>query len=92
MDGAMTKCPICGTPQKANPRYPHYVCRECAADVRDEEGAALAIDNANSVDGISVTYRASGEERESRVCFIRGFRCVARQAHFGGVVLQVADE
>lgn len=48
--------------------------------------------NKDEWDGIVITYADTGEERESRECFVQGVRCWASQAHFGGVVIQPFDE
>lgn len=87
----MTQCPACGSEQKAIPRYPNYVCRSCAQNPQDEEGRSLSIVNANTEDGLSITYAATKEERASRIVFIRGVRCRAKDAHFGGVVIQPTE-
>jgi hypothetical protein len=83
-------CPICGSIQRQNPRYPHYLCRDCAAQASDEAGRLLEFTGLGC--GFRAAYADSGELRESHVCFVRGVRCWADEAHFGGIVIQPQDE
>jgi len=92
MEDATLHCPICRSEKRENKRYPRYLCGGCAANVEDEAGRRLEITNANSGDGIRISYAATGEERMSRECFVQGVRCWAQEAHFGGVVIQAFDE
>ncbi|TSJ77729.1 hypothetical protein [Rariglobus hedericola] len=85
-------CPVCGSEKRENKRYPLYVCATCSANIEDESGRQLAITNTHEGDGIVITYADTGEERKSRECIVQGIRCFARQAHFGGVVIQAFDE
>ena len=88
----MTRCPICGAEQKINSRYPHYVCAPCTREAQDEEGRPLSLSNSSSAGGLIVTVTATGEERASPEVFIRDIRCIAKEARFGGVVVQVPNE
>ena len=85
-------CPVCGIEKRENKRYPFYVCGACCANILDESGRRLVIANSNEGDGITITYADTEEKRESRECMVQGIRCYAREAHFGGVVIQVFDE
>ena len=85
-------CPICKAEKAENPRYPNYVCRNCAFEAADELGDGLVITNAGTGDGIAITSKVTGQERNSRDCFVRGVHCFVRQAHLGGVVIQVYSE
>ncbi|HEX8466102.1 MAG TPA: hypothetical protein VF627_15930 [Abditibacterium sp.] len=85
-------CPICQTPKPEDKRYPDYVCNLCNSQIEDEVGRALSITNKDAWDGLVITYAETGEERESRECYVQGVRCWASQAHLGGVVIQPFDE
>ena len=85
-------CPICGRAIQPNPRYPDYVCDECALRATDEENRPLRFYNESLSGGFAARYADTGEERCSHVCFIDGVRCWADEAHLGGIVIQVASE
>jgi hypothetical protein len=85
-------CPVCGNEKHENKRYPLYVCAACSAKIEDESGRRLTITNTNTGDGIIIAYADTGEERKSRECLVQGVRCYARQAHFGGVVIQSLNQ
>ncbi|MEI7851298.1 MAG: hypothetical protein WCH86_05655 [Kiritimatiellales bacterium] len=82
------QCPICKTEVKSNPRYPTYLCADCATKVSDEKGRKLTISNASTPDGIEVMISDTGEIRESRECYVDGIKCRASESRFGGVVIQ----
>jgi hypothetical protein len=82
-------CPICGVIQRANPRYPRYLCRECADQAVDETGRRLHFTSLGC--GFQASYADTDELRDSHVCFVRGVRCWADEAHFGGIVIQTRD-
>lgn len=84
-------CPICGTAQRPNPRYPRYLCPDCAAQASDESGRQLEFSNVILSGGFEAAYADTGELRESHVCFIRGVRCWADEARFGGIIIQTQD-
>lgn len=90
-DRTSQPCPICGTGQRPNPRYPRYLCSECAAEASDESGRQLQFGNTSMSGGFQAFYVDTGEVRESHVCFIRGVRCWADEARFGGIVIQTHD-
>jgi hypothetical protein len=81
-------CPICSVQQTAVPRYPHYLCQECAALAKDEAGNPLQFFNESAGGGFIARYAGSGKPRNSHVCFVNGVRCWADEARFGGIVLQ----
>lgn len=70
-------CPICNAATKYNPRYPNYVCNTCLA-----EGATIA-GNLVPVSEIDIFFKPE------ILCIVKDIKCKAREAHFGGVVVQV---
>ena len=54
---------------------------------RNEHGC-----DSNTPDGITIACPQSGEERTARICYVNGFKCLASEAHTGGIVIQVIDE
>ena len=81
-------CPICGNAQRPFPRYPRYLCQACAAEAVDEAGRRLEFCNESIGGGFQAMIAATGEIRDSHVCFIRGVRCWADEARLGGIVIQ----
>ena len=92
--GADAPCPICGRPRPHSPRYADAVCADCVARAADAEGRPLSFSNRfpESVGGFMAVYADTGERvgtaGDSCLCFIDGVRCQAREAYFGGIVVQ----
>ena len=85
-------CPICRTPRPHSPRYPQHVCATCVERAADQQGRRLAFFNTSLLGGFGVSLADTGEvidaEGDECACTIDGVRCVAREARFGGVVVQ----
>ncbi len=92
--GSDRSCPLCGAPRPHSPRYPDAVCADCVRRAVDEAGRPLAFSNLfpESLGGFQAYYPDTGERLEtpggSCSCFIEGVRCRAREAYFGGIVVE----
>ena len=75
-----------------SPRYPRYICPDCAHRAADEEGRSVEFYNESFSGGFMAKYADTGEKRESHICFIDGVKCRADEARFGGIVIQVMDD
>lgn len=84
-------CPVCGQKVEHNSRYPRYLCRVCANVATDKSGRLLEFGNTHFSGGFKATYADTGRIRRSHICFIKGIRCWADEARFGGIVIQVID-
>jgi len=84
-------CPICSTALGPVPRYPRYVCRDCAARAADQNRRKLLFSNVDMSGGYMAEYADSGEAYNSRVCYIDGIECRAGEARFGGIVIEAVD-
>ncbi len=84
-------CPICGVAVTPYPRYPSYLCRDCSRKATDENGRALLFGNESFSGGFVAKYADTGEARDSHICFVDGVRCVANEAHMGGIVIKTAE-
>jgi hypothetical protein len=91
-------CPICNAEVKPIQRYPDYVCDVCTEKAVDSEGRRVLFAN-EGISGGLIAFRAVdrphelNEDREltdNPICFIDGIRCIASEAHFGGVVIRKA--
>jgi hypothetical protein len=82
-------CPICNAEVQPNERYPKYVCEHCAVLATSLDGRPLVFSNADMSGGFITYYRDSNEVFGSHECFIKGTKCYADEARFGGIVIQV---
>ncbi len=85
-------CPICTARLNPNPRYPRYVCGDCAAKATDIARRKLQFYNAGLGGGYIAQYVDTQETYHSHICYIDGIRCHADEARFGGIVIEVAEE
>ena len=81
-------CPICRAAVRAYPRYPRYVCRECAERVRSADGRPLEFFNRDASGGFIARYADTGRPYGNHECFIDGVLCYADEAKLGGIVIQ----
>ena len=54
----------------------------------DEKGRPLEFFNEGFSGGFEARYVDTKKKRNSHVCFVRGTRCWAREAYFGGIVVE----
>ncbi len=85
------RCPICGTALPAMVRYPNYVCGDCVSRAVSESGRPVGFTNESISGGILAFYPDTGDPYASSRCWIDGMACEAREAKFGGIVLQPVD-
>jgi len=82
------QCPICQYPVHPSARYPRALCGLCLREATDEHGRRLNFFNVDMSGGFRAAYADTGEEREGHVCYVRGVRCWADEARFGGIVIE----
>ncbi|MCJ7650242.1 MAG: hypothetical protein MUP85_16660 [Candidatus Lokiarchaeota archaeon] len=82
-------CPICGKELKPYQRYPNYVCKECSSKAVSKSGRQLIFSNIDFSGGYIAYYKDTEEEYDSHLCYIDGVECIADEARFGGIVIQV---
>ncbi|RUL78220.1 hypothetical protein EKH80_05110 [Dyella choica] len=83
-------CPICRLEVAVQPRYPRYVCAECAAKAMSQDGRRLAFFNTDVGGGYAAIYADTKQPYSGHECFIDGIRCHADEARFGGIVIELA--
>ncbi|CAN5659614.1 hypothetical protein BH24ACI3_BH24ACI3_11880 [soil metagenome] len=83
------RCPICSAAVEPNVRYKNYVCFNCCALAVDEEGRKLGFGNESFSGGFAAWYADTNETREGHVCFIKGIKCWADEAHMGGIAIRI---
>lgn len=82
-------CPICSEPTSHQERYPLSVCSNCFNKASDRIGRKLSFFNTNFGGGCQAVVDETGEEYNSKVCYINKVKCRADEARFGGIVIQV---
>lgn len=87
-------CPICGaTGLPAMSRYPAYVCHGCAARACSADGRPLRFTNQGAWGGFLAAYADTDAPYPGGGrCWIDGIACIADEARFGGIVVQVYDQ
>ena len=100
-------CPICQQAVKPNPRYPAYICMECSAQATDFAGRSVScFDGYHSekvvkdgkettsvyADGVVCAYTDELGVRYDGDLWIKGHKCIAHEARFGGVVYMLATD
>jgi hypothetical protein len=58
--------------------------------VTDADGKSLELFQAIPDGSYTASYVENGEPYLSNECYIDGFRCLAEEARFGGIVVQTA--
>ena len=86
-------CPVCNaelkSPQYACMRYPNHVCPTCSRKATDINGRQLKFFNPHPLGhGCAAKYTDNGEDYNSETCYIDGIECTAKQARFGGIVVE----
>ena len=84
-------CGICRKLVSAFPRYPRYLCHDCAAKAADSHGRRLLFSNVDFSGGYKASYADTGEPYDSHQCFVDGLECRADEARFGGIVIEAVS-
>jgi hypothetical protein len=91
VNDTMGSCPICALRVPIVPRYPRALCARCSGESADETGRRLEFFNTSISGGFEARYQDTGETRNGHTCYVRGKRCYADEARFGGIVVELAD-
>jgi ADP-ribosyl-[dinitrogen reductase] hydrolase len=88
-DGSV--CPVCGGVGRGSRRYPAALCGACVGTLVDGDGRPVRLGNTGPL-GTGLAIAAGGQTVEDGAedlpLFAGGVDCRAREAHFGGVVVQ----
>jgi hypothetical protein len=82
-------CPICNKDVQPNLRYPKYVCHDCCAKATDKDGRRVIFGNIDMGGGCEGLYLDTKEKYEDTICYIEGHECIADEARFGGIVIEI---
>jgi O-acetyl-ADP-ribose deacetylase (regulator of RNase III) len=83
-------CPLCERAVRRIERYPRYICNDCLDLVTDRQGRRVDFANESFSGGFVGFYAGSKEPYSGHECFVRGVRCDADEARFGGIVHELA--
>lgn len=82
-------CPICKTEVELSTRYPDYVCNDCFEKTKDSKGRSVSFYNPGFFgQGCEGRYNDDNSKYKGTTCFIDNIECVAKEAYFGGIVIQ----
>ena len=84
-------CPICFQNVQISTRYPKYVCNECQINYppKTENNENIKFRNINYAGGFESIVNNQITEPPIDICFIKGIKCKASEARFGGIVIEV---
>ncbi|MEL7531730.1 MAG: hypothetical protein AAFN10_10500 [Bacteroidota bacterium] len=85
-------CPNCTKRVSLYPRYPTYICTDCKSLITDADGRKLKFSNTSFSGGCQGYYVDTKEKYEGYDCYIGKKQFEAREARFGGVVIELYDE
>lgn len=85
VDGSV--CPTCGGNGRNSQRYFAAICRACEEIVTDGSGQKVDVSNADNWSGVRINGAGKTVPEESTLV-VNGIKCQAREAHFGGIVIQ----
>ncbi|MEM6348148.1 MAG: hypothetical protein AAF927_29980 [Bacteroidota bacterium] len=85
-------CPNCTKKVSFYPRYPTYICSDCSDLITDKSGRRLSFSNTSMSGGCQGYYLNTNEKYEGYDCYIGDKQFVAKEARFGGVVIELYDE
>ena len=90
------RCGHCQKEVKPFPRYPRYLCRDCVAILADANGRKVAFFNTHIAGYGCQGYYQDTDPREvyeGNIAYIAGASYFAKEARFGGIVVQpIADQ
>ena len=87
-------CVICESSMTKWQRYPNAICMNHTNETVDRDGNPVQYEN-KDIDGgfISLhTIHNTVVTRRDPVCYVRGRKCIAGEARFGGIVIQYVVE
>ena len=89
-DSLYQNCPICGNLVNQSERYPKYVCTDCQMRLTDFDGRLVYYMNTHIMGyGCQSYYKDTNHEPyNSNICYVDGVKCIAEEAHLGGIVIQ----
>ena len=82
-------CPICNSEIQQNPRYPNYVYNNCYNKATGINGRKLSFGNIHFGGGFSAVFKDTLEKYDSHICYIDKLECIADEARFGGIVIEL---
>ena len=79
------------------PRYPKMICPKCAngenGKIIDSLGNKVSFGNIDIYGGFISYHKINNEivEKKEHICWINNIKCYAKEARFGGIVIQTMN-
>lgn len=89
---SFTKCPICSIKTELNPRYPNMLCVDCShgSNIVNRTGLRVKFytsPNKGFETGVITPSRREIIGGNDHICYVKGYKCHADEAHMGGIVI-----
>ena len=87
-------CPHCKNERGFSQRYPKAICRTCYSETTDNKGKPVEYFNTHALGHGCQGYYVGTEQKEtynSEICYINRIEYVAKEARFGGIVIQLKE-
>ena len=88
-------CPICKDHlDYFTNRYPNAICNKCSnCEISDGFGNIVSFANVDFSGGFVSLHKINNtiEKKEEHICWIKGIKCYANEARFGGIVIQTTE-
>lgn len=87
-------CPHCKNERRFSQRYPKAICRACHSETTDNKGKSVKYFNTHALGHGCQGYYVGTEQKETynaEVCYIHKIEYVAKEARFGGIVIQLKE-
>ncbi|WP_338793224.1 hypothetical protein V9L05_10850 [Bernardetia sp. Wsw4-3y2] len=84
-------CPICQDSMFENSRYPNEICKKCVGRATDGHGRYVRFYN-RTISGGCIAFYVDPDGREeyhSTICYVSKQKCQAKEARFGGIVIEL---
>jgi len=86
-------CPICKATVANSGRYPKYICSQCSEKITDKSGEQICFANTELLGyGCQGYYKKNDKKYNSNFCYVNGIECYAKEAYFGGIVIEKIDQ
>lgn len=84
-------CPICQESMFGNSHYPNEICKKCVGRATDGHGRYVRFYNRTISSGCIAFYvdPDGREEYHSTICYVSKQKCQAKEARFGGIVIEL---
>ena len=85
-------CAVCKKHHDTANRYPNAICSKCLYTYKTytKEGYEITFSNGNN--GFGFFSYINNKKGEIHECYIKGIKCFANEAKFGGIVISSSSQ